>query len=168
MRSFHPQWWRALVAVLPILVAGCASWEKSAPPTQQASLPELLGAKDIDPAMRKRIGLAAGQDPHEETLRDTLEQRRGDVDAAIQLLQALLAQQRHHEALEVVDNVLVAVPGDLRVLNAKGVILDNEGRHREAQAVYRQALAAEPGNPMLRHNLDLSLALDGKTERELP
>lgn len=167
LRSFHPQWWRALFAVLPILVAGCASWEKSAPPAQQAPLPELLGGKDIDPAMRKRIALAAGPDSHEETLRDTLEQRPGDIDAAIRLLQSLLAQRRHQEALEVVDNVLAAVPGDLRALNATGVILDHEGRHREAQAVYRQALSTEPVNPMLRHNLDLSLALDG-TERELP
>ncbi|WP_456639471.1 tetratricopeptide repeat protein [Bradyrhizobium sp. USDA 10063] len=131
---------------------------------QEPPTPELLGAKDIDPAMRKRIAQAVGRDAQEQTLRDALQQESGNVDAAIPLAQALLAQKRLDEALEVLDNVLLAVPGDLRALNAKGVILDNAGRHDEAQALYRQALATEPGNRMLRNNLNLSLALDGKAD----
>ncbi|WP_377827979.1 hypothetical protein ACFKHW_28285 [Bradyrhizobium lupini] len=59
---------------------------------------------------------------------------------------------------------MLAAPGDLRALNAKGAVLDSEGRHREAQALYQRALATEPDNEMLRKNLNLSLALDRKVE----
>ncbi|WP_246667661.1 tetratricopeptide repeat protein [Bradyrhizobium macuxiense] len=111
--------------------------------------------------MRERIVHALGRDVDEETLRVALKQQPGNVDAAVALARALLARKRSDEALELLNDVLLAVPGDLRALNAKGVVLDNEGRHHEAQALYRQALAMDPGNSMVRHNLSLSLALDG-------
>ncbi|MGY3622252.1 Flp pilus assembly protein TadD [Bradyrhizobium sp. USDA 10063] len=162
--SFRPACSYLLAVAAILLVGGCASWDKPILSVQEPPTPELLGAKDIDPAMRKRIAQAVGRDAQEQTLRDALQQESGNVDAAIPLAQALLAQKRLDEALEVLDNVLLAVPGDLRALNAKGVILDNAGRHDEAQALYRQALATEPGNRMLRNNLNLSLALDGKAD----
>lgn len=156
----------ALFAVLAILpLGGCATWDKSVLPVKETSPPELLGANHIDPAMRERILRAVGQDSQERALRDDLKQHPDDVDAAIRLTKALLAQERPHEALQVLDNVLVAVPGNFRALNAKGVVLDIEGRHDAAQALYRQALESEPGNQMWHHNLNLSLAFDGKSER---
>ncbi|WP_342709714.1 tetratricopeptide repeat protein [Bradyrhizobium sp. B124] len=112
--------------------------------------------------MRERISHALGRDSDEQTLRDTLKQQPDNIDAAIPLARALLARKSPDEALDVLDTVLLAVPGDLRALNAKGVVLDHEGRHHEAQALYRQALQTEPANLMLRNNLKLSLALDGK------
>ncbi|MGY8678344.1 tetratricopeptide repeat protein [Bradyrhizobium sp. UFLA05-153] len=114
--------------------------------------------------MRERIARAVDRDGDEDALREALKQEPGNVDAVIGLTQALLAQKRPHEALEALDNVLLVAPNDMRALNAKGVILDNEGRHDEAQALYRKALIAEPENQMLRNNLKLSLALDGKTD----
>ncbi|WP_407175529.1 tetratricopeptide repeat protein [Bradyrhizobium sp. STM 3562] len=131
---------------------------------QQTPRQELLGAKDIDPPMRQRIAQALGQEVDEESLRETLKQTPDNVDAAILLTQSLLAQKRAGEALEVTDKILATVPGDLRALNAKGVVLDVEGRHEEAQALYQEALAAAPGNQMLRNNLGLSLAITGKAE----
>jgi Flp pilus assembly protein TadD len=163
LSAFRPAACSAVLSVFAILlVGGCAGWDKSDVAGRQS--PELRGAKDIDPAMRKRIALAAGGDADEEVLRDALKQEPANIDAAVRLAQTLLAQKRLDEALEVLDNASIAVPGDLRVMNAKGVILDNEGRHHEAQALYRHALATEPGNEMLRNNLSLSLALDGKTD----
>ncbi|WP_229176853.1 tetratricopeptide repeat protein [Bradyrhizobium ivorense] len=114
--------------------------------------------------MRERVSRALGRDPDEETLRDALKQQPDNVDAAIPLARSLLARKCPDEALEVLDTVLSAAPGDLRALNAKGVVLDHEGRHQEAQALYREALATQPANPMLRNNLKLSLALEGKAE----
>ncbi|WP_245310354.1 tetratricopeptide repeat protein [Bradyrhizobium jicamae] len=114
--------------------------------------------------MRERISHALSQDADEETLRDALKRQPDNVDAAIPLARALLARKSPGEALEVLDTVLLAAPGNLRALNAKGVVLDQEGRHHEAQALYRQALATEPANPMLLNNLRLSLAVEGKAE----
>ncbi|GLR46023.1 hypothetical protein GCM10007880_65410 [Mesorhizobium amorphae] len=142
-------------------LGGCASWNKPLPSVKDAPPPELLGAKDIDPAMRERIMRSVGQDADERALRDELKQQPGNVDAAIRLTNALVAQKRQHEALQILDGVLLAAPSNLRALNAKGVVLDLEGRHVEAQALYRQALKTEPGNQMLRNNLNLSLSLDG-------
>ncbi|WOH64336.1 tetratricopeptide repeat protein [Bradyrhizobium sp. BWA-3-5] len=113
--------------------------------------------------MREPISHALSQDADEEPLRDALKRQPDNVDAAIPLARALLARKSPGEALEVLDTVLLAAPGNLRALNAKGVVLDHEGRHHEAQAMYRQALATEPANPMLLNNLRLSLAV-GKTE----
>ncbi|TIP32744.1 MAG: tetratricopeptide repeat protein, partial [Mesorhizobium sp.] len=92
-------------------------------------------------------------------LRDEVKQHPDNVDAAIRLTKALVAQKRPHEAVEVLDSVLVAAPANVRALNAKGVILDIEGRHDAAQALYRRALETEPGNQMVQHNFNLSLAL---------
>ncbi|WP_208866955.1 hypothetical protein [Bradyrhizobium sp. AS23.2] len=49
-------------------------------------------------------------------------------------------------------------------MNTKGVVLDNEGRHDEAQALYRQALTTATDNSMLRNNLKLSIALEEKAK----
>jgi len=162
--SLRPRLCSALLTSLAIvLLGGCTSINNPGP-SPETSAREPLNTKEIDPATRERIATALGRDADEDALRDSLKQQPGNVDAAIPLARALLAHKRPDEALEVLDNVLRAVPGDLRALNAKGVALDSEGRHREAQALYRQALAAEPANPILRNNLRLSLALDGTAE----
>ncbi|QHO79380.1 hypothetical protein ACH79_38910 [Bradyrhizobium sp. CCBAU 051011] len=159
--AFHPPSGLTLLALFATLVlGGCASLDQ----VRETPRPELLGAKDIDPAMRERIAHALLRVSDEESLREALKRKPDNVDAAISLTQALMAQNRAGEALEVTDKILLAVPGDLRALNAKGVALDSQGRHDEAQALYREALAAAPGNQMLRNNLGLSLALAGNAD----
>ncbi|NYG45201.1 Flp pilus assembly protein TadD [Bradyrhizobium sp. IAR9] len=118
--------------------------------------------------MRERISHALGRDADEKALRDALKQRPDNVDAAIPLARGLLMRESPDEALEVLDTILLAAPGDVRALNAKGVVLDHEGRHHEAQTLYRQALATDPENPMLSNNLKLSLALEGKRQNGNP
>ncbi|KYK43874.1 hypothetical protein A1D31_37740 [Bradyrhizobium liaoningense] len=157
----------ALLAILAIvLLAGCASQDRHSLSPQQPSTSDLPDVKEVDPAVRERISQALGRDVDEATLRDALKKQPSNIDAAIALARSLLKRRCPTEALEVLDAVLLAAPGDLRTLNAKAVVLDYEGRHREAQALYTQALAAEPANPMLRNNLTLSLDLEGKTQTE--
>ncbi|MBH5396503.1 tetratricopeptide repeat protein [Bradyrhizobium sp. CNPSo 4010] len=146
-----------------VLLAGCASRDRHGLSPQQPSTSDLADAKEVDPAMRERISQALGRDADEATLRDALKEQPNNIDAAIALARALLKRRCPNEALKVLDTVLLDAPSDLRILNAKAVVLDSEGRHREAQELYNQALAAEPENPMLRNNLKLSLALEGKT-----
>lgn len=52
-RSFCPLSCSVLLAILGL--GGCASWDRPALQVQEAPSPKLLGAKDIDPAMRERI-----------------------------------------------------------------------------------------------------------------
>ncbi|PDT80396.1 tetratricopeptide repeat protein [Sinorhizobium sp. BJ1] len=153
----------AVFAILPL--GGCASWDKPVLSVKETSTPQLLGANQIDAAMRQRILRAVGQDAEERASRDDLKRHPRNVDAAIRLTKALVAQKRPHEALPALDNVLVAAPGNLRALNAKAVILDIEGRHDAAQELYRKALETDPDNEMLHHNLNLSLAYAGKSEQ---
>ncbi|XIA67435.1 tetratricopeptide repeat protein [Bradyrhizobium sp. TZ2] len=165
LRAFGAGSCSRLLAVLAVLlVGGCTNLNKSALGLAEAPGPELLDTKDVDPAVRERIAHALRQDADEDTLRAALSQRPGNVDAAIPLARALLVRKHAEEALQILDRVLLASPGNLRALNAKAVILDTEGRHREAQALYQRALATEPENEMLRNNLNLSRALNGKAE----
>lgn len=55
----------------------------------------------------------------------------------------------------------LAAASDVRALYGLGVARDMQGRHREAQDLYRQALAVQPENTGVRSNLGLSLALSG-------
>ncbi|MGY4473837.1 tetratricopeptide repeat protein [Bradyrhizobium pachyrhizi] len=153
--------WSALPAMLTIvMLTGCAS--PSDLSRQQWSTSDLAGGKEFDPAMHERISRALVH-ADEQSLRATLDQQPDNVNAAISLARALLARNSSDEALQVLNEVLLAAPGDLRALNAKGVVLDQQGRHEEAQVLYRQGLAIEPTNSMLRNNLKLSAALEGKT-----
>lgn len=54
-------------ALLGILgLGGCASWDRPALQVQETPPPKLLGAKDIDQAMRERIECAVDQNPDQE------------------------------------------------------------------------------------------------------
>lgn len=129
-----------------VLLAGCASRDRHGLSPQQPSTSDLADAKEVDPAMREGVSQALGRDADEATLRDALKEQPNNIDAAIALARALLKRSHPNEALEVLDTVLLDAPGDLRTLNAKAVVLDYEGRHRKAQELYKQALAAEPTN----------------------
>ncbi|WP_229157585.1 tetratricopeptide repeat protein [Bradyrhizobium brasilense] len=144
-----------------MMLTGCANLSDLS--RQQWSTSDLADAKEFDPAKRERISRAL-IDADEQNLRAALDQQPDNVNAAISLARALLARNSSDEALQVLNEVLLAAPGDLRALNAKGVVLDQQGRHEEAQVLYRQGLAIEPTNSMLRNNLELSAALEGKTD----
>ncbi len=60
------------------------------------------------------------------------------------------------------DVLLARDPHDLVALTDKAVALDLLGQHRDAQALYRQALTLSPDDAAVRSNLALSEALDGR------
>ncbi len=61
--------------------------------------------------------------------------------------------------------VLADAPRDPIALNDLGYVLDLQERHREAQASYQAAMAADPDRISTRVNLALSYALSGQAER---
>ena len=71
----------------------------------------------------------------------------------------LLALARSASAERDFSDALTLKPDDPVALNGRGVAADMQGRHMNAQAFYRQALAHDPGNERVRSNLGLSFAL---------
>jgi Flp pilus assembly protein TadD len=65
-------------------------------------------------------------------------------------------------ALDDVNRAVAVQPDNARIRIAQGVILDSLGRHGEAQASYRIALAREPRSLAGRNDLALSLAATGQ------
>jgi Flp pilus assembly protein TadD len=59
---------------------------------------------------------------------------------------------------------LAARPNDVKSLTDKGVALDMEHRHAEAQVLYRKALALAPGDVAISNDLALSLLLSGHSD----
>jgi Flp pilus assembly protein TadD len=63
------------------------------------------------------------------------------------------------QALEVLGRAHTPDNPDWRVLNAQGAVLDQMGRHAEAQKIYSSALKIVPEDPSVLSNLGLSYAL---------
>jgi Flp pilus assembly protein TadD len=66
------------------------------------------------------------------------------LDALLGLTKAHIALAQPTQALAAADQALARAPHDERVLVDRGVALDSLGRHAEAPASYRAALAAAP------------------------
>lgn len=62
-------------------------------------------------------------------------------------------------------SILLDLPRDPQVLTDLGYTLDMQERHAEAQAVYDQALAVDPGRTATQVDLALSFALSGQGAR---
>lgn len=87
--------------------------------------------------------------------------------AQLGLARAQLRLNQPARALEHAERAAALAPDDERVLVGLGVALDRAGRHPDAQARYRAALAREPRSIMARTNLALSLALSGRFDEAL-
>jgi Flp pilus assembly protein TadD len=64
-----------------------------------------------------------------------------------------------NQALDVLGRAHTPDNPDWRVLNAQGAVLDQMGRHAEAQKIYASALKIVPDEPSVLSNLGLSYAL---------
>ena len=72
---------------------------------------------------------------------------------------ALAAVGDYNQALDVLGRAHTPDNPDWRILNALGAVLDQLGRHAEAQQHYTAALRIVPGEPSILSNLGLSYAL---------
>ena len=109
--------------------------------------------------------LLARGDPQQaaEAYKLLLNGDRPNPAAARGFARAMLALNRPETALAQLEQANKVQP-DADTLNVTGVALDTLGRHAEAQAAYRQALALAPGDRRIRGNLGLSLALGGSPD----
>jgi len=109
--------------------------------------------------------LLARGDPQQaaEAYKLLLNGDRPNPAAARGFARAMLALNRPETALAQLEQANKVQP-DADTLNVTGVALDTLGRHAEAQAAYRQALALAPADRRIRGNLGLSLALDGSPD----
>ena len=83
---------------------------------------------------------------------DNCDARRGLADAFVDL-------DRADDALVVYDTLISQDAGDGHAWNGKGLALDLAGRHDEAQAAFKAALAVIPDDPEVLANLALSRTL---------
>jgi Flp pilus assembly protein TadD len=72
---------------------------------------------------------------------------------------ALADVGRFDQALDVLSRAHTPDQPDWRVLSAQGAVLDQLGRHQDAQRHYASALKIQPNNPGVLSNLGLSYAL---------
>lgn len=82
-------------------------------------------------------------------------------EAQLGLGRVLLAKHRPAEALAAFDRALKDGNARSAALNGKGLALDFQNHHSEAQEAYRAGLAQAPQDRVLRSNYGLSLALAG-------
>jgi len=72
---------------------------------------------------------------------------------------ALADAGEYEQALDVFDRAHTPEQPDWRILSAQGAVLDQMGRHDEAQRHYLAALKITPDDPTVLSNLGLSYAL---------
>lgn len=83
------------------------------------------------------------------------------VEALLGLTRAYVSLREPAKALRYAEEARRLAPRNERVLVDSGVVLDILGRHAEAQAAYRAALAIAPQDVGARNDLALSLAATG-------
>ncbi|VWB79502.1 TPR repeat-containing protein [Burkholderia lata] len=88
-----------------------------------------------------------------------------DADALAQLTGALVARQRTADAVALAECAARVQPGATAYFN-HGYALQMAGRHADAVAPYRAALALDAGRPSLRNNLAIALRLSGSDRAE--
>ena len=64
-------------------------------------------------------------------------------------------------ALDLLQVAAARAPGDVRVLNAQGVVYDELGRFDLSGRYYARALQADPGSTIVAHNIAYSARLKG-------
>ncbi|MCA8276949.1 hypothetical protein LGN17_31185 [Burkholderia sp. AU30280] len=88
-----------------------------------------------------------------------------DADALAQLTGALVARQRTADAIALAECAARVQPGATAYFN-HGYALQMAGRHADAVAPYRAALALDADRPSLRNNLAIALRLSGSDRAE--
>jgi Flp pilus assembly protein TadD len=127
----------------------------------------LVEAEPDEPAyvlgLARNTRYAGRPDESVRILRRAIAQDRLDetLDVRLEMARALLASGVNADAAAMVADLRQRAPADPRVQALAGILADREGRHVEAQAAYRAAMAADPDDLRSANNLALSLALTG-------
>lgn len=125
--------------------------------------PETLLKPDVAAVIRESRALrAAGKKEQALALLDRTPD--ADSDPALIKERGLLALElgQISHAEDLLTKSKAADATDWRVLSGLGAALSADGKQKEAQAEFTQALALAPEHPSILNNLALSYALDGK------
>jgi Flp pilus assembly protein TadD len=171
----------SLLAVIAAAAAGCQTISPTADTT--GALPAAAAAGSPDAAWRRDVDAYGAQyhaDPtkvdvalhYAQALRAT-----GQRAQAVAVLERLSMQNPNNknvlgeygraladagdydQALDVLGRAHSPDQPDWRILSAQGAVLDQLGRHAEAQRYYQTALKIAPDEPTVLSNLGLSYAL---------
>jgi len=99
-----------------------------------------------------------------DLLVERLREHPGQPDLARTLAIIYIMSDQPSLGIAKLDQLLAINPSDGRLLVDKAVGLDLEGRHADAQAIYRQVLTASPGDSITANDLALSLMLQGRLQ----
>jgi len=124
------------------------------------SVPALLGLGTSYAALGQ-------QGRAESALLRAHELEAGNVEVLTALARVQLNKGDPAKAVEYYDLALRRRPTDLSALTGKGVALDAQSRHLEAQRVYETGMKSYPTNYVLRSNYALSIVLVGEVDRGL-
>jgi len=175
----------ALAALLSGALAGCkttgssdTTGSVSSPAAQRSEADwrrdsEALSARfranprDADNAIRYAQALrASGQRPQAAAVLETAALHNPDNRALLGAYGRALADAGNlKQALEVLERAHSPDQPDWRVLSVQGAVLDQLGRHEEAQRYYASALNIIPDEPSVLSNLGLSYALSKDLKR---
>jgi Flp pilus assembly protein TadD len=175
----------ALAAALAGALAGCVS-SQSAETTASLATPagpatqddwrraadawgERYRANPDDPQAAVRYAQALRQNGQHAQAAAVLEQASIRNSKNTEVLgaygRALADDGRFQEALDVLGRAHAPDRPDWRILSAQGAVLDQMGRHEEAQRYYETALKIVPDEPSVLSNLGLSYALSKQLPR---
>jgi Flp pilus assembly protein TadD len=166
-----------VAAILAVTVGGCSLTSRDTTASVAAQTPtneaewrrslDVLGAKyrenpnDADTAIAYARALRATDQRAQAVA--VLEQASIRNPRYMPLIgaygRALADVNQYKQALETLDRAHSPDNPDWRILNVQGAVLDQMGRHNEAQAHYAAALKIIPDEPSVLSNLGLSYLL---------
>ena len=171
----------AVAAALALSIAGCKTTgddvtgsigTPSAPHTEADWRSELgaLGARyranpaDAEAAMAYAQGLRATEQRAQAVavLQEATIRNPHNMKLLGAYGRALADAGEYNEALDALGRAHTPDNPDWRILNAQGAVLDQLGRHAEAQRHYSAALKIVPNEPSVLSNLGLSYLLEKK------
>jgi Flp pilus assembly protein TadD len=176
-RAAHLAASAAVAAILAVTVGGCSLTSRDTTASVAAQTPtseaewrrslDVLGAKyrenpnDADTAIAYARALRATDQRAQAVA--VLEQASIRNPRYMPLIgaygRALADVNQYKQALETLDRAHSPDNPDWRILNVQGAVLDQMGRHNEAQAHYAAALKIIPDEPSVLSNLGLSYLL---------
>ena len=169
----------AIVAAVGAATAGCQTTQTTAttgslsmaatdrPDADWRQDLQIYGAKyradptDVEAALRYGQALrATGQSAQAVAVLEELSMRNPNNKVVLgEYGRALADAGQYEQALTVLDRAHTPELPDWRILSVQGAVLDQLGRHQDAQRHYLTALKIVPNEPSVLSNLGLSYAL---------